>query len=70
MKTFEKSAVAAPYVDVGEKILAKRRLPCICQRQHADGMARTVGYSTCRGIVTERVKCEGCPRTWTRVNVR
>lgn len=70
MKSFEKSAVAAPYVDVGETIIAKRRLPCICPRQHEDGMARTVGYSTCRGIVTERVKCESCPRTWKRVNVR
>ncbi|MGX5777482.1 hypothetical protein [Methylorubrum zatmanii] len=70
MKSFEKSAVAAPYVDVGETILAKRRLPCICPRQHDGTQARTVSYSTCRGIVTERVKCEGCPRTWKRVNVR
>lgn len=70
MKSFEKSAVAAPYVDVGETIQAKRRLPCICPQQHHDGMARTVAYSTCRGNVIERVKCESCPRTWTRVNVR
>ncbi|TFZ59333.1 hypothetical protein E4V01_07750 [Methylorubrum sp. Q1] len=62
--------VAGAHVDVGEMIIAKRRLPCICEQQHEDGMARTVGYSTCRGIVMERVKCEGCPRTWTRVNVR
>lgn len=62
--------VAGAHVDVGETIIAKRRLPCICERQHEDGMARTVGYSTCRGMVTERVKCDGCPRTWTRVNVR
>ncbi|SOR29825.1 conserved protein of unknown function [Methylorubrum extorquens] len=62
--------VAGAHVDVGETILAKRRLPCICPQRHKDGTARTVSYSTCRGMVIERVKCENCPRTWKRVNVR
>ncbi|MFY9294013.1 MAG: hypothetical protein WAP03_25460 [Methylorubrum rhodinum] len=61
---------AAPHVDVADAILGQRRLPCICPRQHKCSEAVTVGYSTHRGIVTERVACEGCGRRWNRINCR
>lgn len=61
---------AATHVDVADAILGQRRLPCICPRQHEGARAVTVGYSTHRGLVTERVQCERCPRTWRRANCR
>lgn len=60
--------VAAPYDDVGERILTSRKVPCICPLQAHGACGRTVDYSTARGIVVERVACNRCPRTWTRVN--
>jgi hypothetical protein len=64
--------------DVLGGILRARRVPCICPRQHdtkgprggvRDGVkGRSVSYSTARGNVIEEVQCEGCPRTWKRVN--
>ena len=62
--------VAGAPVDMGETILAKRRLPCICPRQHHGAQASTLAYSTHRGLVTEQVQCNGCGRTWKRVNAR
>ena len=62
--------IAGPYVDVGEAILSARRLPCICPRQHEGATGAAIDYATSRRVVIERVACERCPRTWTRVNCR
>lgn len=60
--------IAAPYDNVGERILTTRRVPCLCPGQADGACGRTVNYSTRRGIVVERVVCDRCPRVWTRVN--
>lgn len=60
--------VAAPHEDAGERILASRRVPCLCPEQARGACGRTRDYSTARGIVVERVACDRCPRRWTRVN--
>ncbi|CAO4182026.1 hypothetical protein IHEIED_03970 [Methylorubrum populi] len=64
--------VAGAPIDMGETILAQRRLPCICPRQHHGAQASTLAYATHRGLglVTEQVRCNGCGRTWKRVNAR
>lgn len=66
--------------DVRAAILGARRVPCICPQQHdtagprggvRDGAkARCLSFTESRGVTIERVGCERCPRTWTRVNAR
>ena len=60
--------LAAPMTDVGEQIIARRKVPCICPEQHHGACGRTVEYSNSSGRVRERVECDRCCRTWTRVN--
>ncbi len=60
--------IAAPFVDVGEAIIGRRKIPCICPEQERGACGRTLDYSTIRGQVVEQVACDRCCRTWTRVN--
>lgn len=66
------SRAPAQHVVVQDEILGQRRVPCICPRQHDrdEACARTLSYSTARGVLVERVACERCPRTWTRISAR
>ena len=60
--------VAAPFADVDEAMLGRRQIPCICPEQAHGACGRTLSYSTIHGQVVERVECDTCCRTWTRVN--
>jgi hypothetical protein len=60
--------VASPLVNVGEAVLIRRAVPCICPQQEDGACGRTVGYSTGRGLVVEQIACDRCPRSWTRIN--
>ncbi|SFG92731.1 hypothetical protein [Methylobacterium gossipiicola] len=61
-------ALAGALIDAGEEILARRRVPCLCPEQVRGACGRTTGYATTGGRIRERVACERCPRTWTRIN--
>ena len=57
-------------LSVRETILAARPIPCICPRQHekAPPIGVTIAIHIARAIEIERVRCNGCARTWTRIN--
>ena len=58
-------------LDMREEILARRRLPCICPRQHeaTPPVGVSIDVAMTRGIEVERVRCATCARTWQRINV-
>ena len=64
--------VAGPHADAQHALLVKRRVPCICRRQHEPepptGVA--VRMSTSREMTVERVACSSCPMPWVRINAR
>ncbi|GBU17234.1 MULTISPECIES: hypothetical protein [Methylobacterium] len=66
----ERPEIADVYEDPGEAILKARSLPCVCPQQECGARAVTTDYSVARRLVIERVTCDRCPRTWTRVNCR
>lgn len=62
---------AGTRVDVMSSVYEKRKVPCICPRQHEK--APPIGehqsiISQSRGATVERVRCSDCRRTWRRIN--
>lgn len=55
-----------------EAMLANRRVPCICPRQHEaePPIGEMVGFTEAVVTIVERVRCSDCRRTWKRVNPR
>lgn len=64
----QRPEVASAMIDPGELIIARRKVPCICPEQSRGACGRTDSYSSISGRIRERVACDRCPRTWTRVN--
>ena len=64
----QRPEVAAAYEYVEAEKITARKVPCICPEQDRGACGRTISYSTSRGHLRERVACDRCPRTWTRVN--
>ena len=68
--------MAATQID---RVAEHRRVPGLCPAQHdtrdaagrsipgTGACARTVATSTIRGRLHEHVRCERCPRAWTRI---